>query len=59
MKMQLGAPNRVFFASSALLTLAVAPAWLASHGQFLATAAIFAFFSKLCHQRPERVLYLF
>jgi uncharacterized membrane protein len=57
--MKLAAPNRVFFAASALLTFAVAPAWLASHGQFVATTAIFAFFSKLCHQRLERTLVLF
>jgi uncharacterized membrane protein len=58
MKIKLAAPNRVFFAASALLALAVAPAWLASHGQFVATAAIFAFFSKVCHQRPDRSFFL-
>lgn len=52
--MKLAAPNRVFFAASALLGLAIAPAWLAAHGYFVATAAIFAFFSKVCHQRPDR-----
>ncbi len=57
--MKLAAPNRVFFAASALLALAVAPAWLASHGGFLASEAIFAFFSKLCHQRPERSFIFF
>jgi uncharacterized membrane protein len=57
--MKLAAPNRVFFAASALLTLAIAPAWLPSHGQFAATAAIFAFFSKLCHQQPGRSFLLF
>lgn len=57
--MKLAAPNRVFFAASALLALAVAPAWLAAHGYFVANAAIFAFFSKVCHQRPERSLMLF
>lgn len=57
--MRLSAPNRVFFAASALLGLAIAPAWLASHGYLLTMAAIFAFFSKVCHQRPERSIVLF
>jgi uncharacterized membrane protein len=57
--MKLAAPNRVFFAASALLAFAIAPAWFAAHGYFVATAAIFAFFSKLCHQRPGRSLFLF
>jgi len=57
--MKLAAPNGVFFAAIALLALALAPAWLASHGGDLATAAIFAFFSKVCHQRLDRILILF
>ena len=57
--MKIAAPNRIFFAANALLALAVAPAWLASHGKVLATSAIFAFFSKLCHQRLDRSLLLF
>jgi uncharacterized membrane protein len=46
-------------AAAALLFLALAPSWLRAHGDGIATLAIFAFFSKLCHQRPDRVLYLF
>jgi uncharacterized membrane protein len=57
--MKLAAPNRVFFSASGLLGLAITPAWFASHGQFAATAAIFTFFSKVCHQRPERSFMLF
>jgi uncharacterized membrane protein len=43
----------------ALLFLALSPAWLRAHGDTISALAILAFFSKLCHQRPERVLYLF
>jgi uncharacterized membrane protein len=32
---------------------------LIRHGEPLAAISIWAFFSKLCHQRPDRVLYLF
>jgi uncharacterized membrane protein len=49
----------IFCAAVALLCLALAPTWLRAHGEGIATLAIFAFFSKLCHQRPDRVLYLF
>lgn len=42
-----------------LFVLALAAPTLASHGVPIATLAIVAFFSKLCHQRPDRVLYLF
>ncbi len=38
--------------------LALAPVWL-SHGHRIFGFAVLAFFSKLCHQRPERSLILF
>ena len=52
-------PNQVFFIAAMLLCLAVAPAWLRAHGDGLASLAIFAFFSKLCHQQPDRSLVIF
>ena len=45
--------------AAVLLFLALAPSWLRTHGGGIATLAILAFFNKLCHQRPDRVLYLF
>jgi uncharacterized membrane protein len=38
---------------------ALAPPTLVKDGKPLAAMAVFAFFSKLCHQRPERSLLLF
>jgi len=52
-------PNQVFFIAAMLLCLAVAPAWLRTHGDGLASLAIFAFFSKLCHQHADRSIILF
>jgi len=49
----------VFIAALVLLFLALAPAWLRAHGDGLAALAIFAFFSKLCHQQPDRSFVLF
>ncbi len=45
--------------AGALFMAAVAPSVLFTHGQLLKEIAVQAFFSKLCHQRPDRVLYLF
>jgi uncharacterized membrane protein len=45
--------------ATALFLAAVTPPVLVRHGQLLNAFAIFAFFSKLCHQRPDRMLYLF
>jgi uncharacterized membrane protein len=45
--------------ASALLVAALTPPALMRLGQPLAAMAIAAFFSRLCHQRPDRVLYLF
>jgi uncharacterized membrane protein len=45
--------------AAAFLLLALSPAWLRSHGDAVFALAIVAFFSKLCHQRPDRMLYLF
>jgi uncharacterized membrane protein len=45
--------------AAALFLAAVAPPMFFSHGQVLNAVAIHAFFSKLCHQRPGRALYLF
>ena len=45
--------------ATALIIAALAPPSLIKHGEPLAAAAILAFFSKLCHQRPDRVFYLF
>jgi uncharacterized membrane protein len=42
-----------------LFVVALAPPLLASHGAPIAALALSAFFSKICHQRPDRVLYLF
>src|ERR1700683_2548556 len=43
----------------ALLVAALTPPALMRLGQPLAAMAVSAFFSKLCHQRPDRALYLF
>jgi uncharacterized membrane protein len=48
----------VFFGALSLCGFALAPAWL-SHGHRIFAFAVFAFFSKVCHQRPERSLVLF
>jgi len=48
----------VFFGALSLCGLALAPSWL-SHGHWIFELAVFAFFSKLCHQIPERSLALF
>ena len=45
--------------AASLLLLALSPAWLRAHGDAISALAVVAFFSKLCHQRPDRVLYLF
>jgi uncharacterized membrane protein len=45
-------------AAAALFFLALAPAWLRAHGDTISALAIVAFFSKLCHQRVDRSLYL-
>jgi uncharacterized membrane protein len=42
-----------------LFVAGLAAPLLASHGAPIAELALSAFFSKLCHQRPDRVLYLF
>jgi len=60
--MRFAKPGACFFAATALVCLAFAPSWhtalpLPDHG--IATIAAFAFFSKLCHQRPDRSLILF
>jgi uncharacterized membrane protein len=44
--------------ATALLIAALAPPRLIRHGQLLDAIAVQAFFSKLCHQRPDRMLYL-
>jgi uncharacterized membrane protein len=49
----------VFAAAASLFGLALAPAWLRANGDPISALAIAAFFTKLCHQRPDRVLYLF
>jgi uncharacterized membrane protein len=48
----------VFFGAVSLCGLALAPAWL-SDGHRIFALAVFAFFSKVCHQLPERSLVLF
>jgi len=60
--MGIAKPGAVFFASITLVSLALAPSWFTvlprlDHG--VATIAAFAFFSKLCHQRPDRSLIVF
>ncbi len=45
--------------ASALLIAALTPPALMRFGQPLTAMAVAAFFSKLCHQRPDRVVYLF
>jgi uncharacterized membrane protein len=60
--MRITKPGAVFFAAMALVSLALAPAWVAGlprldHG--VVTLASFAFFSKLCHQRSDRSLILY
>ncbi len=45
--------------AAALVMAALSPPALIRHGEPLAATAIWAFFSKLCHQRPDRVLYFF
>jgi uncharacterized membrane protein len=45
--------------AAALVIAALAPPALISHGEPLAAMSIWAFFSKLCHQSPDRTLYLF
>lgn len=47
-----------WFALTLFVTALAAP-MLALHGAPIAALAILAFFGKLCHQRPDRVLYLF
>ena len=55
---RLGSAAIVPVAAAALFLLALAPAWLRAHGDALSALAIVAFFSKLCHQRADRSLYL-
>jgi uncharacterized membrane protein len=45
--------------AAALLIAALSPPALISHGEPVGAMSIFAFFSKLCHQRPDRAFYLF
>jgi uncharacterized membrane protein len=51
--------NITFFTAATLLLLALAPAWLRAHGDGVAALAIFAFFSKVCHQHTARSLVSF
>ena len=51
--------NTAFFAAATLLALALAPAWLPNNKDRVVALAIFAFFSKLCHQQPDRSFVLF
>ncbi|AXC11421.1 hypothetical protein ACPOL_2091 [Acidisarcina polymorpha] len=44
----------IFFAASALVALAIAAAWPWAGGTGVLRLAIFAFFSKLCHQHADR-----
>jgi uncharacterized membrane protein len=50
---------KVLAAAATLLCLAVAPPLLRAHGDALASLAIAAFFSRLCHQQAARSLLLF
>jgi uncharacterized membrane protein len=52
-------PGPVSYAAAMLVAMALAPVWLAIHGQQTAVVALFAFFSKICHQRVERNMLLF
>jgi len=56
---RLGSMAIVSVTAAALFFLALSPAWLRAHGDTISALAIVAFFSKLCHQRPDRALYLF
>ncbi len=55
-RIRLAAPGAAFLVAASLLIAALAPLWLTTHGSGLATLALFAFFSKLCHQQPARSL---
>jgi uncharacterized membrane protein len=55
---RLGSAAVVPVTSAMLFFLALAPTWLRAHGDTISALAIVAFFSKLCHQRAERTLYL-
>jgi uncharacterized membrane protein len=48
----------VSLTAAALVFLALSPSWLRARGYEMTTLAVFAFFSKVCHQRPDRVIYL-
>jgi uncharacterized membrane protein len=55
---RLGSTAIVPVTAAALFFLALAPAWLRAHGDTIFALAIVAFFSKLCHQRADRTLFL-
>ena len=48
----------VFCGAASLCVLALAPAWV-SPGHRILSLGVFAFFSKVCHQRLERSFVLF
>jgi uncharacterized membrane protein len=44
----------IFFSAAGLAALAVSPAWIGAVGHGLLATAIFAFFSRVCHQHSDR-----
>ncbi len=45
--------------AATLLGMALSPSLLLIHGHWVGSFAVVAFFSKLCHQRPDRSFFLF
>jgi uncharacterized membrane protein len=44
----------IFFSAAGLAVFAVSPAWIGTVGHGLLGVAIFAFFSRVCHQHADR-----